>query len=69
MGFGTRAFRPDDLEHYATRHHAWTCLGCGASLTLAHGDERLGTGQAPRCERCGSWACSVSPDVVPPRSA
>jgi DNA-directed RNA polymerase subunit RPC12/RpoP len=68
VAFGTRAFRTDDLERYAAPHDAWKCIGCGASLTLAYGDERLGSGQAPRCERCGSGTCPVSSDVVPPRS-
>jgi len=63
----TRVVGASELERCYTPHHRWRCLGCGAALTLEDGDDRLGSGQAPRCDRCGSWTGPVHPDVVPAR--
>lgn len=65
MGYQTRKFRPEELQLCTREHHAWKCTGCGTNLLLQRGDTRLGSGQSPRCGRCGDWMCPVNPDTPP----
>lgn len=48
-----------DLVRAYFRHLKWKCIGCGAVLKLEPEDERVGTGQCPRCERCGDLTCAI----------
>jgi hypothetical protein len=70
MKLRKRTFRPDQLVRCTTPHHVWICTdpGCATQIELQHGDPRLGSDRAPKCERCDSWTCPVNPDSVPPRS-
>lgn len=65
-----RTFQADELVRSTVEHHAWICTdrGCATRLVLQHGDPRLGSGRAPKCERCGALTCPVNPDTVPARS-
>lgn len=65
MRYRTRRFRLDELQLCTREHYAWKCAGCAAKLLLKRYDVRLGTGQAPLCERCGDWMHPISPDALP----
>ena len=58
-----------ELVRSFAQHHAWRCTGCLEQLSLAHHDPRLGSGTAPKCDRCGTFMAPVNPDVVPERPA
>lgn len=49
-----------DLERSFEAILHWRCLGCWVALELAPCDLRVGTGRAPRCERCGAFMAPVS---------
>jgi NAD-dependent SIR2 family protein deacetylase len=58
-------FASSKLVHMTAHHYTWKCLGCYHRLQLRFGDVRLGSGQAPRCPRCGSRRAPINPDIVP----
>lgn len=61
----TAKFRIDTLEQSFTPHHSWRCPTCWGTLILAADDPRLGTGTAPKCEKCDVWMAPMNPDTAP----
>ena len=54
--------RAEDLVADTRPWRHFQCSGCYAKLTLKRDDPRVGSGMAPRCERCGSKVMCVIED-------